>query len=57
MDTTTNIAMIPIHLGGLFLSEDQLTTEAHANFNRLPYHDNGTDIDPDTEKTKNPCLF
>ncbi|MEE8059518.1 MAG: hypothetical protein V3T17_17035 [Pseudomonadales bacterium] len=40
--------MIPLHLDGLFLSDNQLTTEAHADFSRLPYSDSGIDRNPDT---------
>jgi len=43
-----NIVMIPVHLDALFLSHDQLVTEAKADFSRLPYNDGQEDINPDT---------
>lgn len=33
----SDVAMIPIHLEGLFLEHDTLVTESHTNFSALPY--------------------
>ena len=52
-----NIAIIPIHLDGLFVSREMLVTEAQADFSRLPYSRNGDrDINPDTANLSEPIL-
>lgn len=46
-DMNTVIARIPVHLDAILLKQDQLTTEAFANFDELPHRIDGEDRHPD----------
>ena len=43
-----DIIMVPVHLDGFFLTQEQLVTEAFANFRRLPFSSSDKDNNPDT---------
>ncbi len=43
----TDYLLVPIHVETLFLTEDQVVTEASADFTRIPYCNTQRDINPD----------